>query len=58
MPAAVIVIGVLVLLVLVVASSSIRIAKEYERGVVFRLGRLIDLRGPASSSSFPSAWTD
>ena len=46
MPAAVIVIGVLVLLVLVVASSSIRIAKEYERGVVFRLGRLIDLRGP------------
>ena len=26
--------------------SSLRIAKEYERGVVFRLGRLIPLRGP------------
>jgi regulator of protease activity HflC (stomatin/prohibitin superfamily) len=46
MPAAMIVTGVLVLLVLVAASSSIRIAKEYERGVVFRLGRLIALRGP------------
>src|ERR1700716_4443729 len=38
-------IGILVLLVLV-ALSSIRIAREYERGVVFRLGRLIDLKGP------------
>jgi regulator of protease activity HflC (stomatin/prohibitin superfamily) len=26
--------------------SSVRIAQEYERGVVFRLGRLIDLKGP------------
>src|SRR5580700_211508 len=32
--------------VLAVAASAIRIAKEYERGVVFRLGRLIPLRGP------------
>jgi regulator of protease activity HflC (stomatin/prohibitin superfamily) len=30
----------------VLAPACIRIAKEYERGVVFRLGRLIDLRGP------------
>jgi regulator of protease activity HflC (stomatin/prohibitin superfamily) len=28
------------------ASSSIRVFKEYERGVVFRLGRLTPLRGP------------
>ena len=34
------------LVVIVVAAMSIRIAREYERGVVFRLGRLIDLRGP------------
>ena len=34
------------LLILVVAASTVRIAKEYERGVVFRLGRLIELRGP------------
>src|ERR1700691_1303012 len=31
---------------LIVATSTINIAKEYERGVVFRLGRLIALRGP------------
>jgi regulator of protease activity HflC (stomatin/prohibitin superfamily) len=41
-----IVLGVILALVLVVAFSSVRIAREYERGVVFRLGRLIDLRGP------------
>jgi regulator of protease activity HflC (stomatin/prohibitin superfamily) len=40
------VIAVVALLALVVASSIVRIAKEYERGVVFRLGRLIELRGP------------
>jgi len=40
------VIAVLAVFVLIVAMSTIRIAKEYERGVVFRLGRLIELRGP------------
>jgi regulator of protease activity HflC (stomatin/prohibitin superfamily) len=28
------------------ASASIRILREYERGVIFRLGRLIDQKGP------------
>ena len=41
-----IVIGVIVLLALIVVFSSLRIANEYERGVVFRLGRLIGLKGP------------
>jgi regulator of protease activity HflC (stomatin/prohibitin superfamily) len=41
-----IVLVVVLALLLVVAFSSVRIAREYERGVVFRLGRLIDLRGP------------
>ena len=44
-----ILIGVLVVLLLlglVLASASIRILREYERGVVFRLGRLLDQRGP------------
>src|SRR5258706_4299691 len=41
-----IVFGVIVLLALIVAFSSLRIANEYERGVVFRLGRLIPLKGP------------
>lgn len=36
---------VLVLLILLVASS-IRILREYERGVIFRLGRLIGGKGP------------
>jgi regulator of protease activity HflC (stomatin/prohibitin superfamily) len=35
-----------VMFVLIVATSSIKIAKEYERGVVFRLGRMIGLKGP------------
>ena len=41
-----IVIGIIVFLALVVLFSSLRIANEYERGVVFRLGRLIPLKGP------------
>jgi regulator of protease activity HflC (stomatin/prohibitin superfamily) len=39
------VIVVLVILALILASA-IRILKEYERGVIFRLGRLIDTKGP------------
>jgi regulator of protease activity HflC (stomatin/prohibitin superfamily) len=35
-----------VALVLLVLVSGLRIAREYERGVVFRLGRLTALRGP------------
>ncbi len=46
MTALIVVIVIVALAILLVASSSIRIAREYERGVVFRLGRLIDLRGP------------
>jgi regulator of protease activity HflC (stomatin/prohibitin superfamily) len=30
----------------VVLASAIRVLREYERGVVFRLGRLIGLKGP------------
>jgi regulator of protease activity HflC (stomatin/prohibitin superfamily) len=41
-----IVLGVIVLLALIIVFSSLRIAAEYERGVVFRLGRLIPLKGP------------
>jgi regulator of protease activity HflC (stomatin/prohibitin superfamily) len=41
-----VVLGVIVVLALIVAFSSLRIANEYERGVVFRLGRIIPLKGP------------
>lgn len=39
------VIGI-VLLVLVILAASIKVVKEYERGVIFRLGRLVGARGP------------
>jgi regulator of protease activity HflC (stomatin/prohibitin superfamily) len=39
--------------VLGLVASTIRIAKEYERGVVFRLGRMIPLRGPGLFLIFP-----
>jgi regulator of protease activity HflC (stomatin/prohibitin superfamily) len=37
---------VIVILLIFFLSSAIRILREYERGVVFRLGRLISVRGP------------
>ena len=36
----------LVLIFIIVIASAIRILREYERGVVFRLGRLIGVKGP------------
>jgi regulator of protease activity HflC (stomatin/prohibitin superfamily) len=35
-----------VLFLLIVLGASVRILKEYERGVVFRLGRYVGVRGP------------
>jgi regulator of protease activity HflC (stomatin/prohibitin superfamily) len=40
------IVAALVILALLVVAASVRILREYERGVVFRLGRLIALRGP------------
>jgi regulator of protease activity HflC (stomatin/prohibitin superfamily) len=40
------VLGSLAFLGLVAAAASVRILREYERAVVFRLGRLVDKRGP------------
>jgi len=41
-----IIIGVIVLALLVILPSAIKIVSEYERGVIFRLGRLVGARGP------------
>jgi regulator of protease activity HflC (stomatin/prohibitin superfamily) len=46
MTGAIIGIIVFVFVVLIVASAAIRVAQEYERGVVFRLGRFTGVRGP------------
>ena len=37
---------ILAIFALVVLFSAIKILREYERGVIFRLGRLIDQKGP------------
>jgi len=42
----IVVVVVVLLLGLILASASVRILREYERGVVFRLGRLLDQKGP------------
>ncbi|MGD0154260.1 MAG: slipin family protein [Thermacetogeniaceae bacterium] len=36
----------IVILILIVVASAIRIVQEYERGVIFRLGRCVGARGP------------
>ncbi len=37
---------VLLVIILFLVSSSVRLVQEYERGVIFRLGRLVGARGP------------
>jgi len=43
---AVAVIGVFVIILLILLASAIRVLREYQRGVIFRLGRLIAQKGP------------
>jgi regulator of protease activity HflC (stomatin/prohibitin superfamily) len=38
--------AVLILLGLIILSNAIRVLREYERGVIFRLGRMIGVKGP------------
>src|SRR5213083_1501379 len=47
MSAALVIVGVLVFLVVLFLFSAIKVAREYERGIVFRLGRLLpEPKGP------------
>jgi len=39
-------IGTIIILVIMFLSSAIKVLKEYERGVIFRLGRVINTKGP------------
>jgi regulator of protease activity HflC (stomatin/prohibitin superfamily) len=43
---AIAVVAVLAIFVLIILASAVRILREYERGVIFRLGRLIAQKGP------------
>ena len=38
--------GIIIVFIIIILSSAIRILREYERGVIFRLGRLIGAKGP------------
>jgi regulator of protease activity HflC (stomatin/prohibitin superfamily) len=53
----VVLIVVVVLLVAAgaLAAASVRVLREYERGVVFRLGRVIELKGPGVALLVPGA---
>ena len=46
MPTIIFVLAAIVVIVLLLVSSSVKIVQEYERGVIFRLGRLVGARGP------------
>jgi regulator of protease activity HflC (stomatin/prohibitin superfamily) len=46
MPTIVIVVVAVLVLGFLLLSSTIKIVQEYERGVIFRLGRLVGARGP------------
>ncbi len=37
---------IVVLFVVIIIANAVRILREYERGVIFRLGRLIGVKGP------------
>src|SRR5664279_5097860 len=50
----VIVLAVLLTLAATTLASSVRVLREYERGVVFRLGRLMAQRGPGLQLLIPS----
>ncbi len=43
-----------IVLLIMFAASAIRVLPEYERGVLFRLGRFAGCGGRAFSSSFPA----
>ncbi|HEY91512.1 MAG TPA: slipin family protein [Dehalococcoidia bacterium] len=41
-----IIIGIIALVIVILIPSTVKILKEYERGVIFRLGRLLGSKGP------------
>src|SRR5215217_7201651 len=49
------IVAVLALFLLIILASAIRVLREYERGVIFRLGRLIAQKGPGLILLIPVA---
>jgi regulator of protease activity HflC (stomatin/prohibitin superfamily) len=50
----VVVLAVLLVVALTAVASAVRVLREYERGIVFRLGRLMEVRGPGLQLLIPS----
>ncbi len=46
MPTIIFVVAGIIVLALLLVTSTVKIVQEYERGVIFRLGRLVGARGP------------
>src|ERR1051325_5543470 len=46
---------IILILLFMLATASIKIVQEYERGVIFRLGRLVGARGPGLFFIIPGA---
>src|SRR5207302_1706950 len=41
-----VIVGAVAVVLFMLVSAAVKIVQEYERGVIFRLGRLVDARGP------------
>ena len=52
--AVIVVIAVILVVALAATASAVRVLREYERGIVFRLGRLMEVRGPGLQLLIPS----
>jgi hypothetical protein len=50
----IVIVCVLAVIGLTALASAVRVLREYERGVVFRLGRLMEVRGPGLQLLLPS----
>ena len=55
MPTLAIVVAALIVVGLLLVTSTVKIVQEYERGVIFRLGRLVGARGPGLFFLIPFA---
>jgi regulator of protease activity HflC (stomatin/prohibitin superfamily) len=55
MDAALIIIAIFLFLIVLFLFSAIKVAREYERGIVFRLGRLLPPEGPGLFILIPSS---
>ena len=49
-----VIVGAVAVVLFILVSAAVKIVQEYERGVIFQLGRCIGAKGPGCSSSCPS----